>query len=405
MENRFLNFLLKISLLAIVVLSVVQVKLKLEPPYIDNDNEKEDSISVSDRPYEFTDSIFVGDSVSAKEMIPDSLFEKDQIQRWKSEKPEIASVDSISGVIVSHESGSCDILGFIKQDTIFKVHVNVSPSIEKESDIKVTSIKMKEKQLTLNCSDEMSIPFDLSPTEASNKKLNWESSDPRIATVDSNGKIKALKEGTTTITATSTDGSAKQASTIITVKQPAPNPIEKPTITWVKTESSMNEGSSYQLKIKSTPQNVSLKWTSTDPSVVSVDSNGKVTAKKSGTAKIFVTAITSTGHSAEKSISINVKERIKPIDNTRKAVSNYNLGIGSYYGYLTNNKPDGGYIKMNDCTLTLRSGKKIIFKSGDRVDVTSYSQDPSSGRIIIMGDITRTSGDIEKNVMFFYYKD
>ena len=59
-------------------------------------------------------------------------------------------------------------------------------------------------------------------SDASNKKLQWESSDPKIATVDSKGKVKGISYGTSTqtavITAKATDGSGKSATFIVTVR-------------------------------------------------------------------------------------------------------------------------------------------------------------------------------------------
>lgn len=55
----------------------------------------------------------------------------------------------------------------------------------------------------------------LSPTNATNKTVTWTSSNKNVATVSSNGKIKALKEGTTTITAQASNG--KKATCSVTV--------------------------------------------------------------------------------------------------------------------------------------------------------------------------------------------
>lgn len=398
MGNNFFSFLLKITLLAILVLSIVQIKLKfgIMPPSPLGE-EKVDSTRKTGRILEIADSLFAGDTKFAKELVPDSLFAKGL--SWKSEKPEIASVEKESGKIVSLLPGNCEIYGINNKDTIVKMHVSVSPSKQK-SDIKLTSITMNKEAIKdpLEPNKKVSIAMTFAPEDATNKALSWGSSNNEVATVDNNGTVTTHKNGTAIIIAKAKDGSGLKDSTKIVVKVPTPKPV----ISWEKSTQSLKEGSSFQLKIKTSPQNVKIQWKSSDPSIASIDSKGKVSAKKSGTIKITAIVTTADGISSEDTIVIKVSAAPRP---AVKVVSQLNLGIGTYFGNVTNNKPDGGYIKMNNCTLTHRNGKKIVFTSGDRVDVNSYSQDPSSGRITIMGDITRVSGEIERNVIFYYYKD
>ena len=57
----------------------------------------------------------------------------------------------------------------------------------------------------------------VSPSDADIKDVKWTSSNKKVATVDKHGKVKALKNGVTTITATAKDGSRVSASCKITV--------------------------------------------------------------------------------------------------------------------------------------------------------------------------------------------
>ena len=59
----------------------------------------------------------------------------------------------------------------------------------------------------------------ISPDDATNKTLNWESSDAAIAAVDAEGKVTAIGVGTATITAAAQDGSGVKATCKITVKE------------------------------------------------------------------------------------------------------------------------------------------------------------------------------------------
>ena len=64
---------------------------------------------------------------------------------------------------------------------------------------------------------ETSLEATVSPSSATNKKVKWSSSDTRVATVTSTGKVKAVQKGTVVITATAKDGSGKKASCEVTV--------------------------------------------------------------------------------------------------------------------------------------------------------------------------------------------
>lgn len=60
------------------------------------------------------------------------------------------------------------------------------------------------------------------PTDATNKKLKWESSNPQVASVNQDGIVTAENEGTAVITVCSTDGSGKSDRCTVTVIQDGP---------------------------------------------------------------------------------------------------------------------------------------------------------------------------------------
>lgn len=67
--------------------------------------------------------------------------------------------------------------------------------------ISVESVSINKKSLELYVGNTEKLTATISPNNATNKTVNWSSSDTNIATVDSNGTVKAIKEGTATITA------------------------------------------------------------------------------------------------------------------------------------------------------------------------------------------------------------
>ena len=66
--------------------------------------------------------------------------------------------------------------------------------------------------------DERKLNLEYTPTQASNREVTWESEDKSIATVDSEGRVKGIKAGSTKITAISKDGN-KRATTVVNVTE------------------------------------------------------------------------------------------------------------------------------------------------------------------------------------------
>jgi hypothetical protein len=97
--------------------------------------------------------------------------------------------------------------------------VNVAGATQNQTTSrKVTSVKLNKTLATLSkAGATLTLTATVSPSNASNKALTWKSSNTKVATVTSTGKVKAVGEGTCIITATAKDGSGKKASANIQV--------------------------------------------------------------------------------------------------------------------------------------------------------------------------------------------
>ncbi|MDO4549184.1 MAG: Ig-like domain-containing protein, partial [Clostridia bacterium] len=113
--------------------------------------------------------------------------------------------------------------------------------------------------------------------------IAWQSSDPSVASVDSQGLLNAIAEGTTTITATLENGESD--SIAATVKN-----IRIKSFKLNKTRLTISEGGSSKLKISNVKPadaaTVSAIWTSSDENVARVDENGIVRGVGMGVANI-----------------------------------------------------------------------------------------------------------------------
>lgn len=161
----------------------------------------------------------------------------------------------------------------------------VSCSKEPES-IKVTGVTVSPSSLSLTEGETGQLSVSVSPTDASDKSVVWSSSNSSIVSVDSNGKISALKEGSATITATSTSvGKSGSCSVVV-----EPKIVAVESIMLNKHEIALEKGGSETLEFTITPSNAtdkSVTWTSSDTSVATVE-DGTVLAIAPGLAEITV---------------------------------------------------------------------------------------------------------------------
>ena len=214
---------------------------------------------------------------------------------FKSSKADVASIDA-SGKITAVAPGTATI----------KVTVgSVSASVKVTVTQAVTRISLNTTKLSLDVPKTHQLFATVTPADASNPTLNWTSSNNSVATVDSNGLVKAKGNGTAVITAAATDDSGCSASCTITVTDPQNIPVTG--ITLNKTSVSMDAMDTYQLTASVTPAtaaNQNLVWSSSDESVATVNSKGLVTAIAKGTATITAAAADGNGALATCKITV-----------------------------------------------------------------------------------------------------
>ena len=241
----------------------------------------------------------------------------------------------------------------------------------------VTGIKVSPDTLTLTKKDETAqLTAEVTPSYADNKRVTWQSSDEKVATVDENGKVTAVGNGTATITATSVSGSYT-ATVSVTVKIPVE--IQKLTIEAEK-ETLTKIGESTELKVKIEPENADLQkliWKSDNEKVATTDENGKVTAVGNGTAEITVT--TEDGKITA-SIMITVKVPDEPTINKTtgfrrlraRSVKQTKTSVTLQWNIIKD--ADGYFIYGNRCNTGTKSYKyrKLVTITGG--DISTWTQ-------------------------------
>ena len=232
---------------------------------------------------------------------------------WKSSNTKVVTVNS-SGKLTAVGNGSATITATAKDGSKKKVTCKVTvkiPTVVKVSKLALnrTSVSLTKKGQTYQ------LKATATPSNATNKSVTWQSSNTKIVTVNSAGKLTAVGNGSATITATAKDGSKKKVTCKVTVKIPTVVKVSRVSLN--KNDLALtSKGQSYQLSATVSPSNASnksVKWTSSNPKVATVSSSGKVTAVANGNTTITATAADGSGKKDICAVTVNIP---KPADPT-----------------------------------------------------------------------------------------
>ena len=149
---------------------------------------------------------------------------------------------------------------------------------------RVKKVTITTKKSSMVVGQNYTIKTSVSPSKTTNKKLKYTSSNKKVATISSSGKIKALKKGTTTIKVASTDGSKKSTKFSLKVVTGVSKIVASQNVTVA-----VGKTKSIAYKISPTSAaNKSVSFSTSNSTLASVSSKGIVKGKKAGTVKIYV---------------------------------------------------------------------------------------------------------------------
>ena len=199
----------------------------------------------------------------------------DKTVTWSTSDESIATVDP-EGNVTAVSVGEATITATCG-DKSATCKVTVNP-------ILAESITLDKTELTLTIGASDKLTATVLPEDVTDKTVTWSTSDASIATVDAEGKVKAISVGEATITAICGD---KTATCKVTV-----SPILAESITFDKTELSLTIGETEKLTATVLPEDVTDKtvtWSTSDASIATVDAEGNVKAIAVGEATITAT--------------------------------------------------------------------------------------------------------------------
>ncbi len=232
---------------------------------------------------------------------------------WKSSNESIVKVDSTGKItaVGTITSGTTVINEAVITAQSSNASVFATCTVKVLDAVLITSLTLNKSELALNVGDEETLTVTGSPSNATNKTLVWKSSNPEVASVSA-GKVIAASKGSAVIRAEATDGSGKYVSCVVTV-----NNIQILNVYLDKSSLDLSEGDTAKVTATVYPSNATtstLKWTSSNTSVATVDSKGNVIAGATkGYAIITASATDGSGKFAECVVLSKPKVRVTGI--------------------------------------------------------------------------------------------
>ena len=183
-----------------------------------------------------------------------------------------------------------------------------TPTDTDKKQVLISKITISGFSKKIAAGKKVKLSASITPSNASNKKIEWSSSNPKVAGVSASGVVTMKKKSggkSVIITATALDGSNKKASYKITSMKGI---VKKIAISGKK---SVKAGKSLKLKAKVTASkkaNKKLKWTSSNPKYATVNNAGTVKTYKAGKKKkVKITAQATDGSGKKKTITIKIQ--------------------------------------------------------------------------------------------------
>lgn len=301
---------------------------------------------------------------------------------WTSSDEEVATVDE-TGLVTAVGAGEADV-------TVSVADANISSTTHVKVVITPTGVEAPDSiELVTNGENSKALGAKMTPEDATEVKLAYESSDENVATVDENGVVTAVADGECVITtyviadipATAESAEAKPVVDEVAASEAevadsaadsetpddavasepedttdtdssfgvVPDGLSAETkvtvttkveqITLNKTEGTLTVGNSVTVTATVTPDNATnatVNWTSSDEKVATVDSNGKVTAVAAGNATIKATSESDGDVSADYALTVN-KAAAKPA--TRYSGTTSSAGAATTPSYTAPSAP------------------------------------------------------------------
>lgn len=288
---------------------------------------------------------------------------------WTSSDSNIASV-SKSGKVIAKKKGTAVV-------TATANNLTATCTIQ----VNKPSLTLNKKALTIYLKNPVYLKATVKPANT----ITWSSSNTKIATISSKGKIKGKKPGTVTITARANG-----------IKKSCKITIKKPKLTLDSSEINVIAGYSHQLNTKTRPSNKNISWSSANKKIATVSSDGTITGIKTGTTTISASfsGITRTCKVTVEPNNYTLNKKSKTLlvgDTVSLSMPKTALDVSYTITQTTSNDVVSASSNNQTCTITalkpgtakitatvkpIQNGKEIICTSTSTIRVTNTGISP-----------------------------
>ena len=265
---------------------------------------------------------------------------------WESSDEKVATV-SDNGLVSAFATGETQITVTTAEGKTATSFITVTNTI-----IEVTSISLSSESLDILIGESAILTVTISPDNATDKSVSWQSSDSSIATVAS-GVVSGIASGEAIITATS----GKVSATCKVTVNNNQTFVEVEEVILTPDKIVIMKGESYPLTVEILPEAATdkeLTWTSSNAEVATVD-NGVVNAIYAGTTVISATAIN--GVYGECSVTVHEEAGIETLFQ-----DSYDITIYDIKGNIIKKKVDRESIKELPSGIYIIKGKDKTLK-------------------------------------------
>lgn len=272
-----------------------------------------------------------------------------------------------------------DLKDYFSNINIGNVHIKAFTADNSGSRVNaVQSVVLDKSSLAMNTGDTHKLTATVLPNDATYKSVYWTSANASVATVDSDGNVKAMGPGTTVITATDYKNTRSAACTV-TVTQP---------VTGISMSGTMscNIGKTSQLTATVSPANATysnVTWTSSNTKIATVSSSGLVKGIAAGSVTITAAA---GGVSASQTFSVSEVKVSRVTINSSVGTSMY---VGDTKTYSASVSPSDATYKditwssSNTTVATVDSKGNVKAKAAGSAYITARAKNGVSTSVYI----------------------
>lgn len=303
---------------------------------------------------------------------------------WKSNKPDIATVDNagkVTGVF-----GGTTTITVTTEDGGIKANCTVTVTVP---NVPVEKIELKPTTADIEVKKSVVLKATITPADATDDNVTWTSSNPDVATVDRAGVVTGVAGGTAVITA---KAGGQSAQCTINVQADAPVPVGS--ISLDKTSATIKPGETTTITATVLPADATergIAWTVSDSSIATIAPNGNVvTVRGVKESPVAVTVTAKAMDSSEKSATCTIMvqaDAVIPVSSITLDQTSATIGPKGTVTLKATVAPADATTK--DITWTVGdSSIATIAPNGDKVTVTGVK----NGSVKVTATATDGSG-------------